>query len=110
MTLAAGPHSHHFLATNPRPSIRPSPANAARSYLPNSAIVTIQHRRRASLLDPPPSNPHSARSAATLQPSAVSSLGGFPTPALTARGARQSLGRHPKPCTVPAKTPSGLLQ
>src|SRR5712691_857069 len=77
---------------------RPSPSNAGRSSLPNSAIVTIDHRRRAPLLRPPRSNPHSARRAATARPIAVSSLGGFRTPA---PGVCRTtvMGRHPKTFT-----------
>ena len=50
------------------------------------------------------SNPHSARGTDTRTPSAVSSLGGFRTPAASARGTVRPAGtsviaRHPKPFT-----------
>ncbi len=105
MALTARAHPRQFLPTNLHPSIRPSPSNAARFYLPNPAIVTIDHRRRAPLRHPPRSNPHSPRRAATARPIAVSSLGGFRTPALAwVRVAPPVMGpgRHPKTFTEPA--------
>src|SRR5216684_3130395 len=53
-------HRRQLLDANLPPAIRPCPSNAGRSYLPNSAFVTIDRLRRTQHLDPPRSNPHSA--------------------------------------------------
>src|SRR6266571_3343410 len=80
-------HRRQLLDANLPPAIRPCPSNAGRSYLPNSAFVTIDRLRRTQHLDPPRSNPHSANLRHGLaSPPAVSSLGGFRTPALGVRG------------------------
>src|SRR2546430_16698586 len=80
-------HRRQLLDANLPPAIRPCPSNAGRSYLPNSAFVTIDRLRRTQHLDPPRSNPHSVNLRHGLaSPPAVSSLGGFRTPALAVRG------------------------
>ncbi len=80
-------HRRQLLDPNLPPAIRPCPSNAGRSYLPNSAFVTIDRLRRTQHLDPPRSNPHSANLRHGLaSPPAVSSLGGFRTPALGVSG------------------------
>src|SRR6266568_3435549 len=80
-------HRRQLLDPNLPPAIRPCPSNAGRSYLPNSAFVTIDRLRRTQHLDPPRSNPHSANLRHGLaSPPAVSSLGGVRTPALGVSG------------------------
>ena len=89
-----------------RPDIQPPPQIAQRlaataAYLsPVSLLATALDRFSCShSLFARRSNPHSPRRTARASPRAVSSLGGFRTPAARARGRAPQRGRHPKPFT-----------
>jgi hypothetical protein len=90
ITLARTCHRCHFFPANLRPAIQPCPSNADHSCPPTSSTVAIDRAARFPSIDPSRSNPHSARSAlaAPAAPTqlAVSSCGGFRTPALRVRG------------------------
>ena len=91
------------LATNLQPDLRrpmlPPHSNIDRAPLPISTSVTADRLHRTSTQNSPRSNPHSVRRTLTRSNTAVSSLGGFRTPATTARGTITSR-RHPKTFTI----------
>jgi hypothetical protein len=89
-------------ATNLQSDLRrqmlPAHTSIDRSCLSISAIVAADRLHRTSTNNPWRPNPHSARGTPTRSPIAVSSPGGFRTPAASARRTIRR-GRHPKPFT-----------
>jgi hypothetical protein len=85
MALAATLLPRQFLATNLRP-IQAYTSHPDHSCRPTSSTIATHHAARPSPVEPPRSNPHSALAAGPHRPIAVSSLGGFRTPALRVRG------------------------
>ena len=84
---------------NSRSNLQCSSQTATR-LCPLSPSATLLHRSvKHRRYHPRRSNPHSARGTAVRSPSAVSSLGGFRTPAASARRTLRR-GRHPKPFTL----------
>jgi hypothetical protein len=102
MALAAICHRRRFLPANRCPSIRPCPSNADHSCPPTSATVALDRVARTRILDPPCSNPHSARGALAALPYPPNPR--FPPLEVFVRrppecAARFVSGRHPKTFT-----------
>ena len=103
-SLAGGAHACIDFADGPSAPRQTCPAPSAPLIHPSAQphpapIATLPDRFGPTL--PSPSqrpNPHRARCTATAQPTAISCLGAFRTPAAPARGEPRRC-RHPKTCT-----------
>ena len=91
--------------SNCRPNLARNTPCAAKlsphSSAPSPSAAALKRPARPQTNRPPRSNPHSASGAITPSPSAVSSLGGFPTPAAGAPRNAQSRPASERRAQIP---------